>query len=72
MLEGDFTRDGGYRATRRLLERCPEVTAVFALSDVMAIGALAALRDAGRRVPEDVSVIGFDDLRDLHRPDSAR
>ena len=59
---GDFTRDGGYRAMRRLLAAEPAMTAVFALNDLMAIGALSALRDAGRRVPEDVSVIGFDDL----------
>ena len=38
------------------------MTAVFAMADVMAIGALAALREAGRRVPEDVSLVGFDDL----------
>ncbi|GAA1951746.1 LacI family DNA-binding transcriptional regulator [Catenulispora subtropica] len=61
-LQGDFTRDGGYQATRRLLEKHPKVTAVFALSDLMAVGALAALREAGRRVPDDVSLIGFDDL----------
>lgn len=61
-VDGDFTRDGGYQATRRLLELRPEVTAVFALSDLMAVGALAALREAGRRVPADMSVVGFDDL----------
>lgn len=61
-VEGDFTRDGGYAATRRLLAERPGVTAMFAMADVMAIGALAALREAGRRVPEDVSLVGFDDL----------
>ncbi|MEY9927018.1 LacI family transcriptional regulator [Catenulispora sp. GP43] len=61
-IEGDFTRDGGYDATRRLLAEHPGVTAVFVMADVMAIGALAALREAGRRVPEDVSLVGFDDL----------
>jgi LacI family transcriptional regulator len=61
-IEADFTRDGGYAAAQRLLETRPDLTAIFALNDVMAIGALAALRDAGRRVPEDVSVIGYDDL----------
>ena len=59
---GDFTREGGYQAAQRLLGQRPEVTAVFALSDLMAVGALAALREAGRRVPADVSLIGFDDL----------
>jgi LacI family transcriptional regulator len=61
-VEGDFSRDAGYAATGRLLAEHPELTAVFAMNDVMAIGALAALRDAGRRVPADVSVVGFDDL----------
>lgn len=61
-VPGDFTRDGGFEATRRLLAERPELTAVFALSDLMAVGALAALREAGRRVPEDVSLVGFDDL----------
>jgi LacI family transcriptional regulator len=59
---GDFTRDGGYRAMQQLLATEPTATAVFALNDLMAVGALVALREAGRRVPEDVSVVGFDDL----------
>lgn len=45
---------------KRLIGKFPDVTAVFAMSDVMAIGAIRALRDLGYRVPEDVSVIGFD------------
>lgn len=45
---------------KRLIARCPDITAVFAMSDVMAIGAIRALRDLEYRVPEDVSVIGFD------------
>ena len=49
-----------YAATGRLLDRNPELTAIFALSDVMAIGAIRALRDRGYRVPEDISVMGFD------------
>lgn len=52
--------EGGYQAARRLLETKPDMTAVFAMSDVMAVGAIRALRDQGRRVPEDVSVMGFD------------
>ena len=57
-----FTYEDGYRAAQALLTRNPKVTALFAMSDVMAIGAIRGLRDAGRRVPEDVSVIGFDGL----------
>ena len=48
------------RGMKRLIARCPDITAVFAMSDVMAIGAIRALRDLEYRVPEDVSVIGFD------------
>lgn len=52
----------GYRAVENLLSRGRKFTALFAMSDVMAIGAIRALRDAGLRVPEDVSVVGFDGL----------
>ncbi|HEX2765443.1 MAG TPA: LacI family DNA-binding transcriptional regulator [Candidatus Limnocylindria bacterium] len=57
----DFSLDGGRRAMERLLERVPDLDAVFVASDLMAVGALEALSRAGRRVPEDVAVIGFDD-----------
>jgi LacI family transcriptional regulator len=60
IVEGDFTEAGGYAAMQRLLPANPD--AVFAASDAMAVGALRALRDAGRRVPEDVAVVGFDDM----------
>jgi LacI family transcriptional regulator len=59
---GDFSRDGGRRATLDLLDRHPCITALFALNDVMAIGALAALRERGICVPQQVSVVGFDDI----------
>ncbi|NJC72397.1 LacI family transcriptional regulator [Planosporangium thailandense] len=58
---GDFTRESGIAAMRQLLADDPELDAVFAASDLMAAGALRALRQAGRRVPDDVAVIGFDD-----------
>ena len=57
-----FTIAAGYQAMERLLDRMPEVTAVFAMSDVMAIGAMRLIRDRGLRVPEDISVIGFDGI----------
>ncbi len=57
-----MTRDGGHEATYELLDSDPELTAIFALNDSMAIGALAALRARGIHVPEDISVVGFDDI----------
>lgn len=60
--QGDFTEASGYRAARALLEADPGLDALFAASDLMARGALRALREAGRRVPDDVAVVGFDDL----------
>lgn len=57
-----FSYEEGYQATRNLLQRGREFTALFAMSDVMAIGAMRALKDAGLRVPEDVAVIGLDGL----------
>lgn len=64
---GDFDVVGGRAATHELLAGAPDVTAIFAASDEMAMGAILALRDAGRRVPADVSVIGIDghDLGEL-------
>ena len=55
-----FSFGSACRAMKRLIGKFPDVTAVFAMSDVMAIGAIRPLRDLGYRVPEDVSVIGFD------------
>ncbi len=60
--DGDFTELGGYRAVRRALEAGLDFSAIAAASDEMAMGAVAALQDSGRRVPWDVSVTGFDDL----------
>ncbi|MBJ6636493.1 LacI family DNA-binding transcriptional regulator [Streptomyces griseoincarnatus] len=58
---GDFSEDSGGRAMRLLLERTPDLDAVFAASDLMAVGALAELRRQKRRVPVDVAVVGFED-----------
>lgn len=57
-----FSYQDGYCAMKHLLERGADFTALFAMADVIAIGAIRALRDAGKRVPEDVSVVGFDGL----------
>lgn len=71
IVEGAFTRDGGHAAMSELLRRGLDATCVFAVTDVMAIGALSALREAGLSVPDDVSLAGFDDIpvvRDLTPP----
>ena len=57
-----FSYQDGYEATKALLDRAEPFTALFAVADVLAIGAIRALRDRGLRVPEDVSVMGFDGL----------
>jgi DNA-binding LacI/PurR family transcriptional regulator len=63
-LDGDSpTPEVGYRVTRKLLERAESFTALFAFNDISAIGAIRALRESGKRVPEDVSVVGFDDIQ---------
>ena len=59
---GDFTRESGSAAMRRLLTEHPDLDGVFAASDLMAHAALRTLREAGRRVPDDVAVVGFDDI----------
>ncbi|WP_353807628.1 LacI family DNA-binding transcriptional regulator [Agromyces sp. SYSU T00194] len=61
VAHGDYSRASGVRAMRELLDRVPDLDAVFVANDVMAAGALEVLRSAGRRVPEDVAVAGFDD-----------
>jgi DNA-binding LacI/PurR family transcriptional regulator len=59
---GGFTAAGGHDAAARLLDRRPDVDAIFAASDLAAIGAVRAVRERGRTVGEDVAVIGFDDI----------
>jgi LacI family transcriptional regulator len=61
-IPGDFSRQSGYDAARQLLARGATFTALCAANDLMAIGALAAFREAGVRVPDDVSLAGFDDI----------
>ncbi len=59
-IDGDFSRRTAYRAAQQLLADHPRLDAIFAACDVTAIGVLQALREAGRRVPDDVAVVSFD------------
>ncbi|MEV0091676.1 LacI family DNA-binding transcriptional regulator [Streptomyces sp. NPDC050738] len=62
VMHGPYSRRSGFEATRELLDREPELTAVVAANDTVALGACAAVRERGLRIPEDISVAGFDDL----------
>jgi LacI family transcriptional regulator len=58
----DFNETGGYIGMSALLNCVPDLTAVFASNDLMAIGAMQAIREAGHRLPQDIAVVGFDDI----------
>lgn len=62
MAYGDYSNTSGAEAMKRLLKKVPEIDAVFVSSDLMAIAAMDTIREAGRRVPEDIAVVGYDDL----------
>ncbi len=57
-----FNLESGYKAMNKLLERCKDITAVFCMSDILAIGAKRAIVEAGLRVPDDISILGFDGI----------
>jgi LacI family transcriptional regulator len=62
VVESNFQEEGGARAAARLLDRAPEITAIFFGNDQMAAGGMRTLREAGLDVPNDISVVGFDDV----------
>jgi LacI family transcriptional regulator len=59
---GNGRYESGYKAMQELLQRCPDLTAVFGFNDMIALGAISALRAQGIRVPEDISIIGYDNI----------
>jgi DNA-binding LacI/PurR family transcriptional regulator len=62
VVEETFDQEGGYRGAQRLISQSERPTAIFATADLMALGVMQALRAAGLRIPEDMSVVGFDDI----------
>ena len=69
IVNDEFTRDGGYRAMSNVLDLKKRVEAVFAVNDVMAVGAMAACRDRGLQLPKDMALAGFDDIETLRDVD---
>ena len=61
IAEGDWSRDSGYNHAKKLLGKNPDIDAIFCSNDLMALGAITAIQEAGKSVPGDVAVIGFDD-----------
>ncbi|MFF2088901.1 LacI family DNA-binding transcriptional regulator [Paenibacillus sp. NPDC058174] len=62
VLNGQFSEQGGKEAVRRIMTERPEVTAIFCASDLMALGALQGVKEMGKKVPDDISIIGFDNI----------
>lgn len=69
VIHGEFTRNGGYDAMTEVLEAAGLIDAVFAVNDVMAVGAMAACRDRGLQLPNDMALAGFDDIATLRDVD---
>lgn len=62
IVKGDFTQKRGFEGTMKLLSLADPPTAIFAANDLSAFGAIAAIHESGLRVPDDISVVGFDDI----------
>ncbi|MDD5597830.1 MAG: substrate-binding domain-containing protein, partial [Victivallaceae bacterium] len=62
IVNGDFSFGGGYNAARKMLSLESSPTAIFAANDVMALGAIQAIKESGKSIPEELAVVGFDDI----------
>lgn len=62
VVEGDFFTPSGYQAGRALIQRTPRPTAIFASNDLMALGVMQAIQEQGLNIPQDISLVGFDDI----------
>jgi LacI family transcriptional regulator len=62
VAHGHWSYESGYTAMQHLLAQCPQITALFSENDCMAIGAMRAVREAGRRIPDDMAIVGYDDI----------
>ncbi len=63
IVEGDFTEDSGYDSARQLLADKNNITAIFSSNDAMAVGAMKAMKEMGIKIPDDISIVGYDDIR---------
>ncbi|MDD5622181.1 MAG: LacI family DNA-binding transcriptional regulator [Actinomycetota bacterium] len=63
ITEGDFTEDSGYESAKKLLKNNNKITGIFASSDNMAIGAMRFIKEIGLRIPDDISIVGYDDIK---------
>lgn len=63
VCEGKNSIESGYQSANRILDECPDITAFFVASDYMALGVMDAIQDRGLRIPEDISVVGFDNIQ---------
>lgn len=62
IVEGDFTENSGYKCAKRLLTKNNNITAIFVSNDTMAIGAMRFIKEAGLKIPDDISIVGYDDI----------
>ena len=62
MFKGDYSRDAGYRLALEIIKTKPKVTAIFSANDIMAMGVLQALAEKGLKSPDDIALVGFDDI----------